>query len=227
MRIDILVPVATDFRNDDILQAALAIPHTVDIGIANIERGALSIENEYDEAISTPYIVELAEKLEREGSSGVIVYCFQQPGAAACKEALGIPVVSLSESAIAMASLMGQCIGVIPPMDCSSRAFARRLGDKVAHYCALNIPVLDYENLELLMEALEDRIQKLLDKGCDVIVLGCGSILGMDINSLQEKYNVPIVEPLHAAVAACEYMAQCNLRQSKRTFAFPLSKEVK
>lgn len=77
------------------------------------------------------------------------------------------------------------------------------------------------------MEALEDRIQKLLDKGCDVIVLGCGSILGMDINSLQEKYNVPIVEPLHAAVAACEYMAQCNLRQSKRTFAFPLSKEVK
>ena len=160
MRIDILVPVATDFRNDDILQAALAIPHTVDIGIANIERGALSIENEYDEAISTPYIVELAEKLEREGSSGFIVYCFQQPGAAACKEALGIPVVSLSESAIAMASLMGQCIGVIPPMDCSSRAFARRLGDKVAHYCPLNIPVLDYENLELLMEALEDRIQK-------------------------------------------------------------------
>jgi len=226
MKIEILVPVATDFRNEDILKAACSIKHVAEIGIDNIKQGALSIECDYDVAFCSQYIVELAQQMEKDGADGIVLYCFAQPALAACKERLKIPVVGLSEAPIAIASVLGRHIGVIAPLEISRQQFSRAWGNKIEHINALELPILEYENLEVLGRALEERVKELVDRGCDVVILGCGSILGMDTEALGEKYQVAIIEPVHAAVSLCEYLIQAKLKQSKITYPDPPPKQV-
>ncbi len=226
MKIEILVPVATDFRNADILAAARSMPHMAEIGISNIRQGALSIESDYDVAFCSQHIVALAEQLAKDGADGIVLYCFAQPALAACKEKLKIPVVGLSEAPLAVASIIGRHIGVIAPMEVSKQQFSRAWGSKIEHMNALELPILEYENLTILSKTVEARLKELVDFGCDVVILGCGSVLGLDIKSMQEKYQVAIIEPVHAAVSLCEYLIQANLSQSKRSYPYPPQKQV-
>jgi len=227
LRLDILVPVATDFRNAEIQEEANKSKYCdVDIVVTNIEQGPVSIECDYDEAMAGKYIVELAEKMESEGADGIVLYCFAEPGLNACKEKLNIPVVGLREAAISMASLLGDNIGVIAPLDNTKQIFSRALGSKVKHFVSLDLPVLEYINQEKVEKAVETKIQQLIECGCDVVVFGCGSILGLDVIGMSRKYNVPVIEPIHAATAACNYFIQRKLLQSKIAFPCPPEKEI-
>lgn len=227
-RIEILVPVATDFRNDDIQEEANKSKHSdIDIVVKNINRGAVSIECDYDEAMASKYIVELAENMEKDGASGIVLYCFAEPGLSACKEKLNIPVVGLREAPIAIASILGDNIGVIAPLDNTKRIFSRALGNKVKHVVSLDLPVLEYADKSKLEKAIETKIQQLIEMDCDVVVFGCGSILGLDVKCMQKKYNIPIVEPIHAAITVCDYLIRQKLMHSKVAYPSPPQKDIK
>jgi allantoin racemase len=222
MKMEILVPVATDFRNAEIQEEAKKLQSSnVNILVRNIKRGPCSIECDYDSALAENYVVELAEKMEKEGADGIVLYCFAEPGLSACKEKLNIPVVGLREAPIAIASLLGDSIGVIAPLENTKKSFSRALGNKVRQVVPLDLPVLEYADQEKVRKAVEIKIQQLIQASCDVIVFGCGSILGLDIEHLQVKYRVPIIVPIHAAVAVCDYLMRHNLMQSKIAYPFP------
>ena len=91
----------------------------------------------------------------------------------------------------------------------------------------LNISVTDLTNYSDVEISLRERAKELLNCGCDVIVLGCGSILNIEFGKLQDEIGIPIIVPLYSSLFVCEYFLQCNLKQSKVAYPIPPNKPVK
>jgi len=228
MRIDILVPVYVDMWNEGILKEAITSKAPdVDLRVTNLDGGVPSMESAYDVAIGARLVVEKAQQLEKEGSDGIIVYCFKDPALEACKEKLDIPVVGLRESSIALAGIIGDSISVITSRKYSVSYYSRALKDKVKSVTCLGIPVLEFLDYSRVEKALEERVAESVNIGCDVVVLGCGSILGVDFKRLEKTYGVSIIRPVAAAVAACDFLARNGLKQSRIAYPSPEIKEIK
>jgi len=228
MILDIIVPVSTDIWNEKVkLEAERIKSSDIQVRVSELKKGPVSIESEYDEVFASPYVVSLAEELEMNGSNGIIIYCFGEPGLHACKEKLNVPVVGIREAAVSMAKILGDRIGIISTIKSAVPRHVRTLKHEVHKILAVDMPVLNFVNVSELEKRIELKIQELLRDECDVIILGCGSMLNIDINKMQNEYGVPIVIPLNAAVAVCEYLMKNNLKQSKRAYPFPPVKEIK
>lgn len=222
MRMDILIPVCVDLWNEPVERSAKKmLAPDIDLRVCNLKKGVEAMESAYDVAIASPYVIEAVRQLEYEGSDGIVLYCFKDPVIDACKEVLSIPIVGIREASIALASLLGENISVITSRNYSVTCYKRALRGKVNDVSCLNIPVLDLGKLDLVLDALDREISKAKSIGSDVIVLGCGSILDIDFHKLEQKYKLPIVVPLYAAVSVCDCFIRSNLRQSKQAFPFP------
>lgn len=222
MKIDILVPVSVNLWDKNVAAYANKVKSSdVEIEVHSLTEGVASIECDYDMALAAPYTVAKAEQLEKAGSQAVIIYCFAEPALAACKEKLGIPVVGIKEASLAMATLMGNRIGVIAPIPATSQTFERGARNKVYKYISLDLPVLEYGDSAKVEKGVDIKTAQLVDAGCDVVVLGCGSMMGLDLQGLMKKHNVPIIFSLSPAIYAVEYMVRSGLRQSKITYPFP------
>lgn len=225
MRIDILVPVTVDIWNDGILKKALECksPDT-ELVISSLTEGIDSIECDYDAAIASMPTILKAVELEKAGSQAVIIYCFTEPALAAIKEKLDIPVLGIRECSIALATVMGNKLGIIAPIANSVPSYFREVGNKVERIISMDLPVLDYLDYEKVESCIEENTGKLIAEGCDVILLGCGSVLGIDFDRIQAKYGVPIIIPLTAAISSAEFMVRNGLCQSKITYPNPPKK---
>lgn len=236
-RIKVIVPVCTDMWNAPVegLLNAYKEPAT-QISVENLGTGPESLEFAYDKAFAELPTVQEAEKAEAEGFDGVIIYCFADPGLAAAREKLSIPVVGLCETSIHLASQLGSRFSIL--LAGSERMFGnkrivvfKRLKEyEFEHKCAsirpLNVPVLD---LEAQHEAKVSRLlaeakAAIEEDGADTIVLGCGGILhiGEDVS---KALNAPVVIPALAALKTCELLLQMSLLQSKRCYPMPEQKK--
>lgn len=234
-RIRVIVPVTTEMWNQ-IIQEELEKyreQNTV-LEIVSLKKGIESIETAYDEAWAVPFTLEEAIKAEKDGCHGIIIYCTADPGLQAAKEAVKIPVVGLGEASFYMASLLGRkfCIlsagpeappNVSPEMD-NLKVYG--LAEKCVGLLSLGVTVLD---LEIQKEKVKERLielgQEMIKRGADVIVLGCGSILGVD-EEVSKILGIPVVVPARAALKLCETLINIGLAQSKRAFPSPERKRI-
>ena len=235
-RIKVIVPVCTDIWNAPVaaLMERYKEPDT-QIDIVNLDAGPESLEFAYDKACAELPTVKQAETAQREGFAGVIIYCFADPGLAAAKEALSIPVVGLCESSIHMASLRGERFTVL--LAGSKERFAskrivvmnRLKGCEFDHKCAsirpLGVPVLDLEakHDQKLAQLLTQAGTAIEQNGADTIVLGCGGILQTE--KISSQLDVPLIVPALAALKTCESLIRMNLSQSKRCNPLPEKKK--
>jgi len=203
-----------------------------EIDIVNPEKGPESIEQIYDETwASLPTLLE-AEKAEREGYDAVIDYCFEDPALPSLKEALTIPVVGIDEPSIHLASMLGRKFSVV---DVGGRNTALAIEDKVAHYGLSgklasvrlsDLRVLDImKEFDRLMNELIEKSRKAVEEdAADVIVLGCGGLLNI-AERLQEKLNVPVIDPALVALKISEDLVKLRLAQSKKAYPKPYEKK--
>lgn len=234
-RIKVVVPVATDMWNKPAKEEMEKYKdNDTQLDIVNIKKGPKSIECTYDEVWAELFTVLECEKAEKEGYEGVIIYCFGDPGLRASKEKVNIPVVGINEPAVHIASMLGNRFSIIT-VGPSTAVISGLLDDKVKIYgfeskCAsirsISIPVLDLEKekgkqAERLFEEAKKAIE---EDGADTIVLGCGSMLGVE-ERVQKELKVPVVVPGVAALKICEDLIEMGLAQSKRYFATPPEKE--
>jgi allantoin racemase len=98
------------------------------------------------------------------------------------------------------------------------------LDHKCAGVLPIGVPVLDLkEGGEKEKCLLVELGRTLIDKGADVIVLGCGSILGV-AEAASRELGVPVVIPAAAALKMCEAMITMGVAQSKKGFYPPAAK---
>jgi allantoin racemase len=90
----------------------------------------------------------------------------------------------------------------------------------------LSMPVLELETQKdrQAKRLLEEAKRAVEEDGADTIVLGCGSMFGVE-EKVRQALNVPVVVPGPVALKTCESLITLDLAQSKRFFTAPPSKK--
>ena len=232
MRIKVIVPVSIELWNKGVEDAYNKVkdPNT-EITVVNLTRGPESIEQYYDIAWSELETLKEVEKAEEEGYDAVIIYCFSDPALFAAREKLTIPIVGLRESALHIALILGRKFSIIGVGSKNSEGktldAVRMYGlePKLASIRTVDFTVLDIANeMEKIKQALLKEAKHAVENdGAEVIVLSCGSLIGLG-KWLQEQLGVPVIEPGLIALKIAEDLVKLGLSHSKISFRNPHKK---
>ena len=232
MRIRIVNPNTTASMTAKIEAAAKAVaaPDT-QIEAFNPTDGPVSIEGHYDEAHALPGLLELIRAGETAGVDGFIIACADDPGLHAAREVASGPVVGITESAIAMARVLGHGFSIVTTVARavpSFRELARRYEAERA-LCsvrAADIAVLDLENPDSgARDAVLRTVRRAIrEDGAEAIVLGCAGMADLPA-WLEREVDVPVIDGVAAATKFLEAICGLGLRTCKSgAYADPLAK---
>lgn len=235
MKILNVVPVNSDIFTPEINAYVTKYlgPDTI-MDTVRIQSGKPSIEGEYDELVNAPYVVELVKQGEKDGYDAAFINCFGDPGVAAARECVDIPVFGGFEPAILIAMGLADKIGVVTVLPnvvpvLRRHGASHHFNDRVVSIRDVGIPVLALEDHEKLCNALiEESIKAIKEDGVEAIVLGCTGMVDVaetvQEGLLKNGYQVPVVEAARSAVMLLELYAKMGLRHSRLTYLKPTEK---
>jgi allantoin racemase len=191
--------------------------------------GTKNIDSAFaDYQSSWSHIRACLKKVQEIQPDAVVLAGFGNVGINALKEALAIPVVSISEATMATACLLGHRFSIvtmlrqfIPYQEDLVRLYG--FEDKCASCRAININVeaAATERERTLAELQEEILRVAKDDGAEVIILGCAGLCGYE-DELTEMVGLPVLDPVVVAVKVAEMMVETGLTHSKiRKFASP------
>lgn len=144
----------------------------------------------------------------------------------AAREKIHIPVVGIMEASIHFTSLLGRKFSIITTLEGGKPVTEDHLKlYGFEHKCA-SIRVLGIKVLDLTYKArLEETVLKTCEAavkvdGADVLIFGCGGILGVK-DKVSEEMGVPVVEPGVAVLKLCEDLIHSKLSHSKKAYPTP------
>jgi allantoin racemase len=185
-----------------------AAPDT-NIIMATASFGVAYIETRF-EALVGGYAAACAAAEQAGTFDGVIVAAFGDPGLAGIKELFDVPVVGMTESALASACLLGNRFSIIA---ISSRiqawyrecVAANGLSSRLASIRSLSEPLKNIGSVqEDYTEKLEQLcLQAIREDGADVIIVAGAPLAGL-ARTLHGKIPVPVVDGVSSAVKHCE-----------------------
>lgn len=220
-RVLVVNPVGTDpweESDSEYLHGLARRGTTVDL--VHLERGPDSLESAVHEAQAIPNI--LRRVLEKgAGYDGVLINCFLDPGVAAAREYLDVPVAGPGESGMILASMLGSrfsILSVLKSLDQRHKTHARVLGlsERLASVIDLGVPVLDLQkDATRTVEVAVNRAGLAIERdGAEVIVLGCTGLAAL-AEAIRKRLEVPVVEPLAAALKVLEATIDLGLTHSR------------
>lgn len=209
MRILLINPNISDSVSELIRAEALrsAAPGT-EIEVYTAPFGVAYIETRFEALIGAFATAQLAAQ-HHERFDAVIVAAFGDPGLSGLREALPIPVIGLTDAALASASLLGQRLSIVA-ISQRIRAWYREtvqsygLDGRLASIRGLDEP-LDIGQVQNNQgERLVQLAQRCVDEdGADVIVLAGAPLAGL-ARSLRGRLPVPCVDGVSSAVRHAE-----------------------
>lgn len=236
MRIRIINPTITREWEEATYQAYQgAADPTTELSVVSLDWGTASIECYRDHALVVPEILNKALIAERDGMDAIIVDCMGDPGVAAARELVRIPVVGSAEASLHLAAMLGHRFSVltvlasrIPMMEDQVASYG--LTEQLASVRAFEIPVLE---LERDPQATFDKVvavaeQAVRQDGAQVIVPGCTGLAGLAPRiqaALAERgCEVPVLDPPSVAIKTAEMLVLLGLSHSKHTYPTPAAK---
>jgi allantoin racemase len=237
VEIRVITPVTTEgfTRVEDFDDVARA---DTTVSVTNPVTGPPSIESEYDEAFAVPGTVIRMIEAEREGADAIVIDCMGDPGLAAGREAVDIPVVGASQVAMHTAAMVAHNFSIVTVLETLRPMFENiaatyGLTSKLASVRSVEIPVLELDkDPERLIRALVDESIKALEQdGAHSIVFGCTGMKGCAVglkSGLSESglTMVPVIDPVAAAVKVAEALVDLRLTHSRLTYASPRQKPL-
>jgi allantoin racemase len=205
---------------------AVAAPGTEIIAVTS-SMGPASIEGFYDEAFAVPGLIRAL--LEAPDADAGIIACFDDTGLDAARSVARFPVVGICEAALVTAAQLAKRIAIVTTLARSIvplEELVRRYGfaDR-AVVTACNVAVLDLEKTGSgAAEKLDAEIALALDKGAEAVVLGCAGMADLAL-TLSQRFGIPVIDGVAAAVKQAEALVGLNLTTSRRgSYAFPAAK---
>jgi allantoin racemase len=201
----------------------------IDVDVRSLAGGPASIESEWEAALVVPEICEAVQRAQGDGFHAVIVGCFSDPGLAALRELVTIPIVGPGSAAIHVAAQLGTRITVISPLEGRQGSVAARfralgVGDLLASVRSVGMAVLDVaRQREAVLERLEAIGKSAVrDDHADVLVLGCMSMGFLGItDELTKRLELPVVNPVTAALETAKMIVSMGLSHSKVAYPVP------
>lgn len=232
----VVTPITTKgFRRLDDL-SALEGPELV-ISHAEIDRGPASVEGEMDEALAAPDTVAKIIEAERDGVHAVVIDCMGDPGMRAARECVAIPVIGPAQTSMHLATMLGHRFSVVTVLDrlrtqLENEARLYGVDDELASVRAVDLPVLvleqDLERTRALL--VEQALLAVEQDGAHAIIFGCTGMLGcaeaVRTGLLERGYDVPVIDPVPAAVLVAAALVEAGLSHSKLTYPMPPPKKV-
>ncbi|MFN3268292.1 MAG: aspartate/glutamate racemase family protein [Zestosphaera sp.] len=228
-KILVLNPVNTDIWNElTLTYVKKVVSPEVEVFVRSLSRGPPAIESEYDKDLAAPYVIDEVLKAAEEGFHAVIINCFDDPGLRASREVSKILVLGIGETSLTVATLLGYRIAVISTGSRYSRtAYYRKaielgIEKRVVYASGIDVRVLDLrKDLNMVKKAILDEAKKAInDFGAEVIVLGCGGLIGLS-EELSELLGVPVIDPTLITVKVAEVLIKLKLRHY--TYTSPYS----
>ena len=201
----------------------------VEVEVRSLGDGPASIESAWEASLVVPALCEAVVRAQAEGMSAVIIGCFSDPGLEALRELTSIPVLGPGAAALHLAAQLGTRFTILSPLESApgrglERLRGLALDAKLASVRGVNMPVLDVARAR---EAVLDRLEEVgraavRDDGADTLVLGCMSmgVLGIT-DDLQKRLDVPVVNPVTAALKTAETVVAMGLSHSKVAYPMP------
>lgn len=235
MKILNVVPVNSDVYTPEIDNyVRMYLGEDTVLDTVRIHNGSPSIECEFDEMTNSPYVVDLVIKGEKEGYDAAFVNCFGDPGVAAARECVDIPVFGGFEPAVLIAMGLADKIGIITVVPnvvpvIKRHIAAEHLDGRVVSVRDIGIAVLELCNHERLCNAvLNESLKAVKEDGVQAIVLGCTGMVDVTETvraGLKDLgYDIPVIEAAHSALNMLEMYAKMGLRHSRLTYLKPTSK---
>lgn len=192
--------------------------------------GVAYIETRFEALIGAYATAQLAAE-HHAGHDAVIVAAFGDPGLAALREALPVPVLGMTESALATAALLGHRFSIIA-ISQRIQAWYREMVEshgligRLASIRALDRPLASIghvqdEHAEALLALCERAVR---EDGAEVIVLAGAPLAGL-ARTLRGRLPVPVVDGVSSAVRhAATLVALAPGRATAGSFAPPPAK---
>ncbi|CAN7745322.1 aspartate/glutamate racemase family protein [Pseudorhodoferax sp. LjRoot39] len=171
--------------------------------------GVAYIETRFEALIGAYATAQVAAE-HAPGHDAVIVAAFGDPGLAGLREVLPMPVLGLTESALASACLLGQRFSIVAISQRISAWYrevveANGLIGRLASIRALDQPLAGISSVQTdhgqALKALCERA--VAEDGADAIVLAGAPLAGL-ARSLRGQLPVPVVDGVSSAVRHAE-----------------------
>lgn len=199
--------------------------------VVGIAEGKHPLITYADIELNVPGMLKRIVDGERQGYRAAIVGCFGDPGLIGARELTSIPVIGTGETALAVASTLGDRIFLAEPDRDSAYATAKMVQaygykDKVVGVRSLDIVGGD-DYVDHSDEAAKNVSRICLDavRSLDVhvMVMGCigfGLMIG-EIRSYFEKngVSIPIIEPGITAIEYAKMLLRTGYNQSRQMFS--------
>jgi len=198
------------------------------IGITT-KGGTRNIDSAFGDYLSGAFMIRTClEAVTVHTPDAVVLAGFGRVGIDALKEALTIPVVSIAESSMAMACVLGHRFTTLTML----QQFIPYQQDLVRYYgfeakCAsvraININVEECAiHRDKTLRELREQIQKVVTEDrAEVVILACAGLCGYDVE-LSRLAGVPVLDPVTVGVKVAESIVALGLSHSKvRKFAHP------
>jgi allantoin racemase len=234
--IHVITPIVTaGFRSADDFK--LCCRPDLEVTSSYLEIGPASIESEFDEALSVPDTIRRAVEAERAGAHAIVIDCMGDPGLAACREAVSIPVLGPCQTAAHTAAMLGHKFSFITVLDrlrpmIDHIISGYGLAGSYAAFESINIPVLDlFHDTDKLPVALADKARKtILQDHAGAIVLGCTGFLGL-AGKIQhilaaDGLHVPVIDPIPLTIRMADILVKSQLSHSKHVYPMPGEKVI-
>lgn len=202
-----------------------------------LDTGPASIESEFDEALAVPDTVRRAVEAEKAGAHAIVIDCMGDPGLAACREAVGIPVLGPCQTAVHVATMLGVRFSYVSVLE-RVRGLVDRiicgygLSSSYAAFESIDIPVLELSHAsDKVAQLIAQKAAKtVLDNQAGAVVLGCTGFMGLADQVtkalLGQKLDVPIIDAMPLTIRFADTLVKCGLRQSKHVYPFPDKKAI-
>jgi allantoin racemase len=212
------------------------MPVAPDVELASqaLDRGPATVESYYDEYVGAMDMVEKALAARKDGFDAIAINCFMNPTLEGLRELLDIPVVGAGEAAVHVASLLGDNFSIIdpgPPNQTYPHRMAAAAGLlhklKSVRYLSLGVSGLSGDFDTIFRQIVDEAVKAVKEDGAHVIVFGCTGMrrYAEKLAGEMEKYGVPVVEPITAAVNVAELLVRLRLKPSKITYPKPPEKK--
>ncbi|MBI2153020.1 MAG: aspartate/glutamate racemase family protein [Candidatus Rokubacteria bacterium] len=230
MKLLVVNPNSSETVTAAILESARrgAAPGTELIAVTT-KGGTRNIDSAFGDYLSGAYMIRTClEAVKLHRPDAVVLAGFGRVGIDALKEALAIPVVSISEASMAIAALLGHRFTTLTMLDQFipyQQDLVRLYGfeAKCASVRSINVNVEQcVTNREETLRQLKAEIQKVVaEDRAEVVILACAGLCGYDAE-LSRLAGVPVLDPVAVGVKVAESLVALGVKHSKiRKFAHP------
>lgn len=142
-----------------------------------VEKGYLSIETAAQDIVNGAEIVKAVMDLQEDGCDGIFINCFDDPALIAAREVSKKPVLGPYGSAVSLAGLLGEKVGIITTDEYGITCEERKARDygfegRIAAIKPVDLTVLNLQDKELIRRIVKCCLEFEKER-VTTVVLGC------------------------------------------------------